>query len=620
MTEQASPFVARAGIAPVQAFQQAVALQQHGRLWEAEQLFGIVLKADDRHFGALYHLGMMRLQQSKFDEAARLFRRAVKADKNCAEAHHNLAFALTGNGRADEAVRHYEKALALKPGVPEAHNNFGYALQVLGRLDEAVAQYERALSIRPAYAEARNNLGNALHLLDRSEEAIVYYQKALAIRPDYAEAYFNIGAALRDLDRNEEAIAQYEKAIALWPNYAEAHNSLGNALDLARRYEDAIAHYEKAIVIRPNYADAHVNLGMALWALGRHEEAIQRYETLVAISPDYIETLKNRGDILSVLLALTQLPEPILTIDVLSRIDKLVAQGGREQAEFENLADFIRATVLDRSGRHAEAWAQLAAANRTVFLAGREDFLQMTARERANLERLRNSPSTAVTGTIDEKQAISLFILGPSRSGKTTTEKLVSMLQDVKRGYEDPIVEKAVRRVCEMRGIEPTVWFEDLPPTLHPLFRDIYIEELARRVGTAKIFANTHPIRIHNADLIAGTIPNARFLLVKRNLEDNILRIYMRKYRGANFYGYDLKAARDHIVWYHHMIDLLAQKLPAIVHVIRYEDMIADPTAALRAAADLCGVPMTDRPLPVLGDDRDAAAPYRQFMAAEPAA
>jgi hypothetical protein len=56
------------------------------------------------------------------------------------------------------------------------------------------------------------------------------------------------------------------------------------------------------------------------------------------------------------------------------------------------------------------------------------------------------------------------------------------------------------------------------------------------------------------------------------------------------------------------------------VHVIRYEDMVADPAAALRAAADLCGVPMTDRPLPVLGDDRDAAAPYRQFMAAELAA
>ena len=40
------------------------------------------------------------------------------------------------------------------------------------------------------------------------------------------------------------------------------------------------------------------------------------------------------------------------------------------------------------------------------------------------------------------------------------------------------------------------------------------------------------------------------------------------------------------------MADLLAQKLPNIVRVIRYEDMVADPATALRAAADLCGLPV----------------------------
>ena len=47
-----------------------------------------------------------------------------------------------------------------------------------------------------------------------------------------------------------------------------------------------------------------------------------------------------------------------------------------------------------------------------------------------------------------------------------------------------------------------------------------------------------------------------------------------------------------------------------------YEEMIADPAGALRVAADLCGLPMRDGPLPALGDDRGCAEPYRQFMAA----
>ena len=58
------------------------------------------------------------------------------------------------------------------------------------------------------------------------------------------------------------------------------------------------------------------------------------------------------------------------------------------------------------------------------------------------------------------------------------------------------------------------------------------------------------------------------------------------------------------------------QKLPQSVCVIRYEDMIADPAGALRTAADFCGLPMPQRPLPPVGDDRGCVGPYRALMAA----
>jgi tetratricopeptide (TPR) repeat protein len=611
-----SPSARQTGLGPVQSFQRAIAFQSQGQLWEAEQLFRTVLKADDRHFGALYHLGVIRLQRSKFDDAVHLFRRAVKADKNSADAHHYLGFALTGLGRAEEAVRHYEKALVLKPQFAEAHNNFGHALQVLGRLGEAIAHFEKALAIRPAYPEARNNLGNALHLLDRSEEAIAHYQKALAIRPDYAEAHFNIAAALRALGRPEEATSHYERAVAIRPNYAEALNSLGNALDTSHRYEEAIAYYQKAIAVQPAYADAHANLWIALWSLGRHEEAVAHYQKALEIKPNYVETL-NRGNVLAVLLAISHLPESIARIDVLAQLDKLVRDEGSDQAKFENLAAFVRASVLDKSGRHAEAWEQLVPANRMLFLADRGGFEERTAKERANLTRLRGSAATLAAGdAIDSRHPISLLILGPSRSGKTTMERLLSALQGVKRGYENPIMEKTVRLACQTAGVPVSAWFEDLPVALHPLCRDIYLDELAERAGSARVFTNTLPIRIHDADLMAGAFPNVRLLLVKRDVEDVVLRIYMRRYRVGNIYSYDLKAARDHVLWYHEMMDLLAAKFPTIVRVIRYEEMIADPAAALRVTADLCDLPVTGRVPPQLHDDRGCAAPYRQLMAA----
>ena len=283
---------------PLQIFQQAVLLHDQGRLREAEQLYQMVLMGDDRHFGSLCRLGLLRMQQRRFEDAKRLFRRAVKVDKRSADAHQLLGSALTGIECPEKAVRSYEKAIAIRPAFPEAHNNLGYALQVLGRLDEAIAQYEKAIAIRSDYHEARNNLGNALHLLNRSEKAIIHYEKALEIKPDYAEAHWNLGIALRAVGRLEDAIAHYEKAIAIRPDYHEAYNSLGNTLRNLGRLDEAVAQYEKAVAVKPGYAEARVNLGDALVALDREEAAIAAYDGALAVRPNDADALTRRGDAL----------------------------------------------------------------------------------------------------------------------------------------------------------------------------------------------------------------------------------------------------------------------------------------------------------------------------------
>ncbi len=187
MSQRASSIPQRRTVRPLfESFEEALACHQQGRLSEAERLYETVLEADERHFGSVNGLGLVRLQQGRFAEAMLLFRRATKIDRNCAEAHHHLAVALTGLGRPEEAIERFEKALAIRPDFAEAHDSLGHALQLLGRHEATVPHHEQAIAIKPGYAEARNNLGNALHRLGRSEKAIPQYEKALAIRPDYA--------------------------------------------------------------------------------------------------------------------------------------------------------------------------------------------------------------------------------------------------------------------------------------------------------------------------------------------------------------------------------------------------------------------------------------------------
>jgi len=65
------------------------------------------------------------------------------------------------------------------------------------------------------------------------------------------------------------------------------------------------------------------------------------------------------------------------------------------------------------------------------------------------------------------------------------------------------------------------------------------------------------------------------------------------------------------------MTGLMAEKFPDIVRVIHYEDMIADPTACLRTAAELCGLSIPSGFFPTVAGDPDCSAPYRQLMMME---
>jgi len=364
---------------PLQIFQQAVLLQDQGRLWDAEQLYQTVLMRDDRHFGSLCHLGALRLHQRRFEDAERLFRRAVKADKHSADAHQFLGFALTGLERLNDAVRSYEKAIAIRPGFAEARNNLGYALQVLGRLGEAMAQYEKAIAIRSDYHEAHNNLGNALHLLNRSEEAIVRYEKALEIKPDYAEAHWNLGTALRAVGRLEDAIPRYEKAIAIRPDYHEAYNSLGNTLQGLSRYDEAIAQYDKAVAVKPDYVEARINHGDALVALQREEAAIAAYDGALAVRPNGADVLTKRGE------ALMRLHRDA---EALASFDAALAADADHDGAFDGLARSAIGTC--NWPRMAKLWREVPARvangrwfNAFSFLACSSDAaLQLTCAKR----------------------------------------------------------------------------------------------------------------------------------------------------------------------------------------------------------------------------------------------
>ncbi|EDZ99402.1 TPR repeat-containing protein [Burkholderia sp. H160] len=257
---------------------QAVALQQHGALVEAEELYREILELKPKHVDALRWLGELALQTGRLQEGAELLKKTLALNPKQPAVHSNLAYALNALQRHDEALACAERALAMQPKFADALNNRGNALAALNRLPDALASYERALSLAPEFAAAWNNRACVLRDLGRHADALDSCDNALVLQPNYPDAWSNRGNVLGDLNQPHEAQRCYQRALELAPAFVDAWNNLGLAqVDLNQR-EQALSSYERALALNPASAEAHWNQALCLLQMGRFDTGWREYE------------------------------------------------------------------------------------------------------------------------------------------------------------------------------------------------------------------------------------------------------------------------------------------------------------------------------------------------------
>lgn len=273
-----------------------LALRHHqaGRLAQADELYGQVLRAMPDNPDALHLSGLAAYQMGKLGVAVQRIGRAVSLNPANPMYYSNLGLAFKAQGQVDEAIRNYQKALSLRSDLAEIHHNLGVALGDAGRLAEAASSFRRALDIKPDYWEASCKLGNVLQGLGDHEAAIASLQKAIELNPACVEALCNLAGIHQTEDRLEEAVTCMGKAIAFKPDAPELLNNLGTLLSRQGKYDEAISNFRQALAIRPDYAKALNNLGIALREKG-DATATACFRQAVAIQPDYVDALGNLG-------------------------------------------------------------------------------------------------------------------------------------------------------------------------------------------------------------------------------------------------------------------------------------------------------------------------------------
>lgn len=467
---------------------------------------------------------------------------------------------------------------------------------------EARRLCEEILASYPDYVAALQTLGLVLAEQNDHAGALAPLSKAVMLCPVDWKLLTALSATNLKLRNTNAAMIHLDLARKLNPGDPHIWLLLGEAHRQERDYEAAVVALRQCLAADPSIGEAKRLLAECLNQMGESGEAAALLGQMVSEGKAGITTLS----------LLINLPYRLIDFDVLAALDKIENRTtSLSQERVRYLAAFVRGWVFDGRANHAEAWDQLVLANSLKRRAG--EYAADTANRARLLATARSLDNNPVRAG-DPGLPVSLFITGPSRAGKTTLERLVGLLPDTRRGYENGIVEKAVRETTQLSGTITRGTINSLSPSLDGLFAERYAKLLSQKAQGARLFTITHPGGLKDVIRLSAAVPNCRFVFMRRRRDDLAFRIYQKSYMEGNAYAYDLGSIGEYIDWAYEFIELLHARYPRTTLIVDYEDMIEDPGSTLASVAALCGVALPDGDVPRPGDDRDCSRPYLDRM------
>ena len=382
--------------------------------------------------------------------------------------------------------------------------------------------------------------------------------------------------------------------------------TLGDLYREQREFTIGADMYRRALEIDPKLDGARYALGVCIFKLGAMPEASDIFESLIS---DGICNPK-------LLYGLSQIPHVYSRTKILALIERLEQDGAGNDPDAATLLNFARASALHNMGQHRDAWDEAVRANAPIRDRMRETSIAQRKIEQSFLDGLSKFrfPERKPAGK-PSTEVRPLFILGPSRSGKTTLERLVGTHPGVLRGAECPLVEQATTVTFQAAALPTRDRLVELPSA----FDATFAERIPHNARTARARCGSLHQHSSGSHLLCTTAcPSgcriARFIFIKRNRNDVALRIFLTLYDAGNSYAYDLDDIHRHLDWYYAAMDEISSYLPGRCLTVDYEQIIENPDAVLDDACRLCGLTPRLAHFVELGDDRGCGTPYAEML------
>lgn len=184
-------------------------------------------KLQPKNIEVYKNLGILYLQQKKYQAAENMFNLMLGLTPSDAQAHFYLANTFDQQGKKGAAEQELRKALESNPDYHEALNYLGYLYVEENRnLDEAEIMIKKALEMEPDNGAYLDSLGWLYFKKGDIDKSIESLSRAVILFEDPV-IYEHLGDAYFKKNDSEKAIANWQNSLKLDPNQESVKNKIG---------------------------------------------------------------------------------------------------------------------------------------------------------------------------------------------------------------------------------------------------------------------------------------------------------------------------------------------------------------------------------------------------------
>ncbi len=410
----------------------------------------------------------------------------------------------------------------------------------LGRYKDSETLLRRTLELSPAFTAARANLALVLYRQNRPMEAIDELNRVTEEEPDNPGHANLQAAALGRVGEFDEAIGLYEKVLESAPNQPRVWMSFGHMLKTVGRQADGVAAYRKAIALMPT-------LGEAWWSLANLKT--------VQFSDEDVAAMRAA-----------------------------LAEGGVAKEDRFHL-DFALGKALEDRSEADAAFAHYAAGNalrRTELVYDADETKRFVDR----LIAICTPEFFAARAGQGCAAPDPIFILGMPRAGSTLVEQILSSHSQIEGTSELPDIPVLARRDSDYPGGLP----ELSPERLSALGEEYLKRTRIQRKTERPMFIDKLPNNWAHVPFIRLILPNATIVDARRHPLGCCFSNFKQHFARGQAFSYDQTDLGRYYRDYVRLMAHLDAVLPGAVHRVRYEAMVEDTEAEVRALLDFCGL------------------------------